>query len=111
MTDPAATAARAAAVILAPDLGPGLAAQVEAALASAGSGGSGPASTTPPPSPASACPPPPSSSLPPRLAQAIWAEHRQPVGLTPHHANPPILIEGDLLPVRLPRSRTPKAAS
>ena len=32
MTDPAAEAARAAAVILAPDLGPGLPAEVEAAL-------------------------------------------------------------------------------
>ena len=33
MTDPAADAARAAAAILAPDLGPGLPAEVEAALA------------------------------------------------------------------------------
>jgi len=29
---------------------------------------------------------------------------------TYRHANRPILIEGDPLPVRLPRSRTPKAA-
>jgi hypothetical protein len=36
MTDPAADAARAAAVILAPDLGPNLPAEVEAALAARG---------------------------------------------------------------------------
>ena len=36
MTDPAADAARSAAAILAPDLGPGLPAEVEAALAARG---------------------------------------------------------------------------
>jgi hypothetical protein len=38
MTDPAADAARTAAAILAPDLGPGLAAEVEAALAARDTG-------------------------------------------------------------------------
>jgi len=31
------------------------------------------------------------------------------VGLTPHHANQSILIEGNPLPIRMPRPRTPKA--
>jgi len=38
MTDPAAAAARSAAAILAPDLGPNLPAEVEAALAARGTG-------------------------------------------------------------------------
>jgi hypothetical protein len=42
MTDPAADAARAAAVILAPGLGPGLPAEVEAALYTRESGAQGP---------------------------------------------------------------------
>jgi hypothetical protein len=32
------------------------------------------------------------------------------VGLTSHHANRPILVEGDPLPVHLRRSRAVKAA-